>query len=128
MTRETSGRVTILVADDEPLVGRLVERALGRAYAVTVVHSGREALDRFEDGERWDLVLCDLMMPEVSGMEVYERILAAAPDQATRMVFLTGGAYTARTQAFLDERPYLDKPFDLAALEALVADRVGTGA
>jgi CheY-like chemotaxis protein len=118
-------RRTVLVVDDEPLVGRLVERALGRTYAVTVHLSGTEALERFEAGERWDLVLCDLMMPQVTGMDLYDRVLAVAPEQAARIVFLTGGAYTARSQAFLDQHPFLDKPFDLAALEALVRTRVG---
>jgi DNA-binding NtrC family response regulator len=115
---------TILVIDDEPLVGRLVERALARAHRVTVVVAARDGLDRLVAGERYDLVLCDLMMPELSGMDLYAKVLGFAADQAERMVFLTGGAYTRRAQEFLEQRPYLEKPFDLGALEALVEERV----
>jgi CheY-like chemotaxis protein len=115
----------ILIVDDEPLVGRLVERALGRHHHVTTETSGRDALARLVAGERFDLILCDLMMPELTGMDLYDRAVALAPDQAERMVFLTGGAFTTRARAFLAHRPFLEKPFDLRALEALVRERVG---
>jgi CheY-like chemotaxis protein len=116
---------TILVVDDEPLVGRLVERTLAPAHRVTVVVAARDALDRLVAGERFDLVLCDLMMPEMTGMDLHREVRAFDAAQAERMVFLTGGAYTRRAQEFLDQRPYLEKPFDLSALEALVAERIG---
>jgi CheY-like chemotaxis protein len=115
---------SILVIDDEPLVGRLVARVLSRAHQVTVLLSAREALARLTAGERFDLVLCDLMMPDLTGMDLYAEVVVLAADQAERMVFLTGGAYTPRAQAFLEQRPYLEKPFDLGALEALVNERV----
>jgi CheY-like chemotaxis protein len=115
----------ILIVDDEPLVGRLVERAIGRHHHVTVMTTGKEALARFVAGETFDLILCDLMMPEITGMDLYARVLALFPEQAARMVFLTGGAFTARARAFLADRPFLEKPFDLRALEALVRERVG---
>jgi CheY-like chemotaxis protein len=120
-----AARGNILVIDDEPMVGRLVERALGRGHRVTAVTTGREGLDRLAAGERFDLILCDLMMPEITGMDMYERVVAFAPEQADRMVFLTGGAFTRRASEFLEERPFLEKPFDLRALEALVRRRVG---
>ena len=115
----------LLVVDDEPLVGRLVERALGQQHRVTVVTSGRAALDRIVAGERFDLVLCDLMMPEMTGMDLHERVERIDAAQASRMVFLTGGAFTGRANEFLERQPYLEKPFDLRTLEALVQKRVG---
>jgi CheY-like chemotaxis protein len=115
----------ILVIDDEPMVGRLVERALGRGHQVTSVVTGRDGLERLASGERFDLILCDLMMPELTGMDLYERVVALCSDQAERMVFLTGGAFTRRARDFLENRPFLEKPFDLSALEALVRDRLG---
>jgi len=114
----------ILVVDDEPLVGRLVERALVRDHHVTVVTAGRAALERLTAGERFDLILCDLMMPEMTGMDLFDRVTELAPDQAERMVFLTGGAFTRRARDFLRERPFLEKPFDLSALEAVVRERL----
>ena len=121
--RAPGGR--ILVVDDEPLVGRLVERALSRQHQVTVLTSARDALERIVAGERFDLVLCDLMMPGMTGMDLYDRVEQLSADQAGRMVFLTGGAFTGRAQAFLSQRPFLEKPFDLRALEALVKERIG---
>ena len=117
-----SGRV--LVVDDEPMVGRLVERALAPVHRVTAVTSGREALARLEAGERFDVILCDLTMPGMSGMALHERVLALAPDQAARMVFLSGGAFTAPARAFLERHPALEKPFDLRALEAVIQARI----
>jgi CheY-like chemotaxis protein len=94
---------------------------------VTVVTSPLEVLRRATAGERWDVVLCDLMMPELSGMELEARIAAAAPDLVARMTYLTGGAFTERSQAFLAEgRPWLEKPVDPAALRAHVALRVAS--
>jgi CheY-like chemotaxis protein len=116
---------SILVIDDEPLVGRLVERALSRQHRVTAVVTGREGLDKVLAGEVFDLILCDLMMPEMTGMDLYEHVLACSGAQAERMVFLTGGAFTRRAREFLQQHPYLEKPFDLSALEALVHARLG---
>ncbi len=118
----------ILVVDDEPLVGKMIGRALSRHHDVTTLTSAREALARMVAGERFDLIRCDLMMPELTGMDLYEQVSALAPDQAERMVFLTGGAFTARARAFLAHRPVLEKPFDLRALEALVGERLRGGA
>jgi PAS domain S-box-containing protein len=115
----------ILIVDDEAMVGRVVERALGRDHRVAAVTSGRAALARIEQGERYDVVLCDLMMPEMTGMELHERVAAIDPDQADRMVFLSGGAFTPRARAFLEHRPCLEKPFDLATLEAVIRERLG---
>jgi CheY-like chemotaxis protein len=114
----------ILVVDDEPLVGRLVERALGRGHRVTAVTTGRDGLELLIAGERFDLILCDLMMPEITGMDLYERVLGFSAEQAERMVFLTGGAFTRRATEFLERRPFLEKPFDLSALEGLVRQRM----
>jgi len=118
-------RARILVVDDEPLVGRAVSSALSDGHDVAVTTSAVEALGRLEAGERFDLVLCDLMMPGMTGMELEARIARGAPDMVDRLVFITGGAYTSAALAFLDAgRPYLDKPVDPAALRALVGDRL----
>jgi CheY-like chemotaxis protein len=83
------------------------------------------ALDRLVAGEEFDTVLCDLMMPDLSGMELYERVAAVRPDVAERFVFITGGAFTPRARAFLDRVPNarIDKPFDAANVRSLVHSR-----
>jgi DNA-binding NtrC family response regulator len=75
----------------------------------------------------YDLVLCDLMMPELSGMEIYARTLACKPALAHRFVFITGGAFTDRAREFIAEVPnqVIEKPFDLATIRSIVA---GAGA
>jgi PAS domain S-box-containing protein len=123
-TAGTVRRGRVLVVDDEPLVGRSVARLLS-AHEVTVLTSPREVLRRASGGERWDVVLCDLMMPEMTGMDLEERLAAEAPELVRRTVYLTGGAFTERSRTFLAAgRPHLEKPVDPAGLRALVAERV----
>jgi CheY-like chemotaxis protein len=66
------------------------------------------------------------MMPEVTGMELYETLSTIAPEQARRMVFLTAGAFTPAAHAFLDRvpNPRMEKPFSANALRELVAERL----
>jgi PAS domain S-box-containing protein len=120
-------RGKILVVDDEKVVATAVRRVLGTDHDVKILTSAQEALRWISGGERFDLILCDLMMPIMTGVELHSALCRAAPDQAARMIFLTGGAFTPRARAFLDEVPNarLDKPFELATLRALVHDRLG---
>jgi PAS domain S-box-containing protein len=117
----------VLVVDDEPQVGRAVARLLD-GHAVEVVTGATQALERIRAGPGFDVLICDLMMPDLTGMDLRERLLAEAPGLAARMVFLTGGAFTDRTRDFLASgvAPVLEKPVDPAALRALVAE-VGAG-
>jgi CheY-like chemotaxis protein len=122
--RATARRGKVLVIDDDALVARSLARLLS-AHEVTVLASAAEALERAAAGERWDVVLCDLMMPEMSGMELEERLGSAAPDLVSRIIYLTGGAFTERSRAFLAAgRPHLEKPIEPAILRARVAERV----
>jgi CheY-like chemotaxis protein len=93
-------------------------------HRVTAVTSGPAALAHLQAGARFDVILCDMTMPGMSGMALHERLLAMAPDQAARMVFLSGGALTPAARVFLERHPVLEKPFELRALEAVVAARV----
>ncbi|MFW2388387.1 MAG: response regulator [Polyangiales bacterium] len=122
VTAGASARV--LVIDDEPLVGRSIRRAL-RRHDVKVFSSGEEAIDCLSSGEEVDVIFCDLMMPEVSGMEVYERVAAARPELASRFVFMTGGAFTRKARAFLKKTRLkcLEKPFELSQIRQLVKER-----
>ncbi len=115
----------VLVVDDEPLMGRVVRRCFGRSDDVQWVGSGREALLRLEGPERWDLVLLDVMMPEMSGMEVYEHVQRNAPQRIAKIAFLTGGAFVPGGEDFLARtgRPRISKPFESRDLVTL-ANRI----
>ena len=97
-------RGRILVVDDEPIVTRSVKRALDRAHDVVAMNSPRQALEAIVAGARFDLILCDLMMPEMTGMDLYAELQRVAPELVPRVVFLTGGAFTAAAAEFLDDR------------------------
>jgi len=114
-------RARVLVVDDEPLVGAAVRRALGADHEVSVVSGARQALDRMRR-EPFDVVLTDLLMPEVSGMELYEMVLQQFPALAPRMVFVTGGAFTPAARRFMEAHRdrFLEKPFEVASLRELV--------
>jgi CheY-like chemotaxis protein len=119
-----TARSRVLVVDDERLITKALQRALSLDHDVTTLGDARQALLRLQRGERFDLILCDLMMPQMTGMELHAELLRVAPDQAGRMVFLTGDAFTARARAFLDQVPNgrIEKPFDTRRLRALVND------
>ena len=116
----------ILVIDDDAAICTAIRRTLGRRHQVTTTTSGREAIDRVKGGERYDLILCDLMMPMVTGMEVHASLLEAVPEQADRIVFLTGGAFTSEARDFLKRIPNerFEKPFDGGRLRMLAKEMV----
>ena len=108
----------MLVVDDEPLILRIVAAILGPEHDVTCDPRADGALERIRGGQRFDVILCDLMMPHMTGMDLYEAVLAIAPSQAEAMVFVTGGAFTVRGREFLDRVPNgtIEKPFNSASL------------
>jgi CheY-like chemotaxis protein len=120
---ESERRGRVLVVDDEPLIGKSVQLLLSTKHDVVPLTSAREAYERLTSGERWDAVLCDLMMPEMTGMDLYERLEQRMPEIARKMVFLTGGAFTPRARAFLEggRNPRVEKPFDEETLLAAIA-------
>jgi signal transduction histidine kinase len=110
----------ILVIDDEPLVGRLVEAALSE-YPVDVVTDPAEGMLRLSDGP-YDLVLCDLKMPDISGIEIYARLSARRPELCARFVLMTGAAAEREVVEFVERAqvPVLCKPFAIRELQQLV--------
>jgi len=122
---EPASGTRVLLIDDEPLVGRAVARVLSPPHQVTLAATAAEGLRLIEAGS-WDALLCDLMMPGMSGMELHERLAATRPDDAARLVFLSGGAFSDGAREFLDRVPNtrLAKPFDPAGLRQVVATAV----
>lgn len=113
----------ILIIDDEPLLCETITRLLSRQYACSSTIRTTEALKRIEAGERFDLVICDLMMPEMTGMDLHESLRRIAPDQAERMLFITGGGFTARATEFIRQHSesILEKPFTSAEIRDRVS-------
>jgi two-component system cell cycle sensor histidine kinase/response regulator CckA len=112
----------VLVIDDDPTIGKALRRALQTENEVTVLTQGREAIDLVLGGERFDVILCDLMMPQMTGMDVHAELSRAAPELVDRIVFMTGGAFTPSAQRFLDTVPNqrFEKPFVTQSLRAMV--------
>jgi len=114
-------RGTVLVVDDDAMVGMAIRRGLKR-HSVSVLQSANDALELIASGARFDVILCDLMMPDVTGMEFHQRLSALRPDVLHRVVFVTGGAFTPAAREFLEQIPNerVAKPFDMKGLRALV--------
>lgn len=116
-------RARVLIVDDEPLILRSVARLLRDQHDVETAKNGREALLLLSEQGPFDLVVCDLMMPEMTGMELYGAVLDRDPATADRFVFLTGGAYTDLARQFLNGigNPKLDKPIQPNLLRSVVS-------
>jgi len=123
----TRRRGYVLVVDDEPLIGASARRLLSSEHDVVVVQSGAAALSAVDSPRAFDVVLCDLMMPEMTGIELHQALQRSRPELAERMVFITGGAFTLAAEVFLERVAVrrMDKPFDPHALAAVVRDLVG---
>jgi len=122
----SSRRARVLVVDDEPMLASAIRRVLSSEHDVETTTHAEEALDRLRRGSRFDVIFSDLMMPQITGMELYARISTEFPEHAPRVVFLTGGAFTQAARDFLSTvpNPTLEKPIDRVGLLALVRDRV----
>jgi signal transduction histidine kinase/ActR/RegA family two-component response regulator len=117
-------RMRLLVIDDEPRLLRVLTIALREEHDVVTADGCETALRILRDDASFDVILCDLMMPQGDGMIFYEKLRALNPDFNRRVVFMTGGAFTAQARAFLDSVPNrsLAKPFDPEALRSALTD------
>ena len=112
----------ILIVDDEATLLASLKRALSREMDVVLAESAAETLELLEKDQRFDAILCDIMMPDVTGIDLFEQIAKTHPELAERFVFMTAGAATPGVRQFLDgvALPRLHKPFDLGELRRLV--------
>jgi CheY-like chemotaxis protein/anti-sigma regulatory factor (Ser/Thr protein kinase) len=115
-------RTRVLVVDDDALVANSIRRALVRDHEVVVETSARAALARVAGGERFGAIVCDLMMPEMNGMELHAELRRVSPETGARVVFVTGGAYARDAREYLEAvpNPRLEKPFDAESLRAAI--------
>lgn len=122
IAKPDGSRPRILVVDDEPGITALTKRILGDDCEVVAAQSGAGAQQFLEKDAAFDLVLCDLIMPEGTGMDLYQWVEAEKPALQPRMAFMTGGAFTERSTEFCVEvnAITLEKPFTARALKDLV--------
>ncbi|HVH45604.1 MAG TPA: ATP-binding protein [Labilithrix sp.] len=115
-------RARLLVVDDNVQVGITIKRLLGKEHDVTLVTNGRQAMAYLGPRSNVDVILCDVMMPEMSGMDLHAALLETAPERAEKMIFMTGGAFTPMARDFLARAPNarVEKPIDAAQLRALI--------
>jgi signal transduction histidine kinase/DNA-binding response OmpR family regulator len=111
-------RERLLVIDDDPNVLRMLQRSLA-TFDVEAAGSATEGLELLFGGSNFDLVLCDLMMPGMSGIELYEQAVRRSEGLARRFLFISGGATTPQVRGFVERLPparILEKPFTPEAL------------
>jgi len=128
VTESTNRPRHILVADDEPHIGRIIKMKLEQGpFRVSLAYDGQEALDMVNNGEQLDLVLLDLMMPKLSGLDVLRRIREQERFKALPCIILTAGgdAKHERDALELGATQFLTKPFSPKKLYALVARLTG---
>ncbi len=121
---DTGFRHRILIVDDEPAIAELLGEVLDH-HEVHLAHSGTEALNKLSDSS-FDLVLCDLMMPDLSGIQVMEALSDHAKPPSPRFVFLTGGAVTETAKRFLSETHHrvITKPFRPALVRQVISEEL----
>lgn len=123
-------RRRVLCVDDEALLLKAYRRMLADVHEVVTALGGKDALLVLEKQRDFDLILCDLQMPEMSGMELHAAVKARFPELGDRFVFVTGGAFSAEAKRFLEQAiTCLTKPFRieelLAVIEEKIAERTG---
>jgi len=119
-------RGRILMVDDEPAVRSVVTRMLGRNHDVVEAGSGRQAMEIIEKDADFDVILCDLMMPDVSGIDLHAWLSERDTGLASKVVFITGGVFSPRSNEYLSRSTNIkiEKPFDAASVKKMIDDLV----
>ena len=120
-------RARVLVIDDEPVLLRGLKRSLSE-HDVTTASSVKQGIQLYSNHE-FDIVFCDLMMPELNGLEFYTRLSALGPTHAERLVLMTGGVFADRLGCTLAEipSPCILKPFKHGEIERLISQALERG-
>lgn len=114
-------RTRVLVVDDDKVITSALRRVLANEHDVTVTNDPAEALALVRDGREFDAILCDLLMPGMTGVQLYRAIAEMAPLQAARTVLMTGGSVPREAVELIARgMPTLPKPFDLEQLRAVL--------
>jgi CheY-like chemotaxis protein len=113
-------RGKILVIEDDVGIGRMLVRLLRNDHELLVATDGLDALALLEAGQRFDAILCDINMPNLSGAGVRRSLMRFAPDQVDRLIFLTANPASSLAGQ-LQSHVVLDKAEDIPRLRELVA-------
>src|SRR5690606_36545714 len=97
-----TARSRVLLIDDEPRIGEAFERLLRRHVDVTVTTDAADALERLAQGQHFDVIFCDLLMPRMTGLQFFEALRQMRPDLTRRFVFITGGSIGAELRRVID--------------------------
>lgn len=120
-------RGRVLIVDDDPRVAESMARLIAVDHEANIALAARPALEQLAASpDAFDVVLCDVRMPAMSGIELHGELAQLNPDVAARVVLITGGSLPRETEVFLRERGVLvlEKPIDLDALSELIRARV----
>jgi PAS domain S-box-containing protein len=117
-------RLRVLVIDDDPGVASTLRAMLEAHHEVTSVESAREGLRLLLGADRFDIAFCDLVMPEVSGIDLYCALELNRPEATASIVFMTGGVFTPEAERFLARVPNrrIEKPFSLVRVDQLLVE------
>jgi signal transduction histidine kinase/CheY-like chemotaxis protein len=117
-------RLRLLVIDDEPALLRVFKILVSEEHDVVTADGCDAALDILRVDAAFDAILCDLMMPLGDGISFHERLGRIQPALQSRIIFMTGGAYTERARTFLESvpNPTLGKPFTHESLRRLLCE------
>jgi C4-dicarboxylate-specific signal transduction histidine kinase/CheY-like chemotaxis protein len=124
---KTANKERLLLIDDDPFICQMMALLLSDRLDVTIANDGRDGLAAIlAPGAKWDLVLCDMMMPVMSGAEVYKSLMEHDPKKASEIVFMTAGGNNAEENEFLATLPnvVMRKPFSHTQLYELLDERL----
>lgn len=112
----------VLLIDDNERIIKSYARILKPHNELVTAQGGQKGIELLARDQNFDAILCDMMMPDTDGIEVYEFLMKNQPRLAARVIFFTGGAFTARTKKFIDNVPnnVLEKPVDFILLRSLI--------
>jgi CheY-like chemotaxis protein len=121
-------RARILVIDDDPTVLRVLRRMLGASHDVVTSRQAEHALRLIREQPEFDVIVCDVVMPEMDGVAFHREVSAKWPELAARIIFLSGGALAERGGEFFSSIPnaVLQKPPDATQLSRAIEHQLTT--
>jgi DNA-binding NtrC family response regulator len=116
----------VLIIDDEQRLAEILRLTLSGSHAVAIAHNGKRALELLLGPDDFDVVLCDVLLPDRSGPDIHREVSLVRPALARRFVFMTGGIFSDTTRELLASlpNPKIEKPFDLETVERIVQEQL----